>query len=68
MLMIAYTAWDSLRAIAREYDADLTLDARGDTIMAQRWERCSAVIATRRLSTQVRESLSAFRPAPTPRA
>ena len=62
--MIAYTAWDSLRAIAREYDADLTHDARGDLVMAQRWERCSAMIAVRRFTSQVRESLAAFRTAP----
>jgi hypothetical protein len=65
--MIAYTAWDSLRAIAREYDADLTLDARGDTVMAPRWERWSPAIAVRRLSNQVRAGLSSFRPVPTPR-
>ena len=61
--MLAYTAWDSLRVIAREYDADLTLDAGGDLVMAQRWERCSAVI--RRFTSQIRESLTAFAaPAP----
>jgi hypothetical protein len=52
--MIAYTAWDSLRAIAREYDADLTRDARGETVLAQRWARCSAVIAA------LRDSLAAY--------
>jgi hypothetical protein len=65
--MIAYTAWDSLRAIAREYDADLTLDTGGDLVLAQRWERCSAVIAVRRLTSQVRYGLTAFGAPPAPR-
>jgi hypothetical protein len=37
--MIAYTAWDSLQAIARQYDADLSIDAEAHVALTPHWDR-----------------------------
>lgn len=52
--MIAYTAWDSLQTIARQYDADLSLVSGSHIELAPRWARSSASIAFRRLADRVR--------------
>ena len=45
--MIAYTAWDSLQAIARQYDADPTLVPGERIAMAPRRERSRALATVR---------------------
>lgn len=45
--MIAYTAWDSLQAIARQYDADLSLVPGEHTTMAPRCEGSRAIATMR---------------------
>jgi 2-hydroxychromene-2-carboxylate isomerase len=60
MLMIAYTAWDSLQAIAQEYDADLVL-APGERLGLTRRRDQSAPRATvHRLGERLRTGLAAL--------
>src|SRR5918995_6260222 len=66
ILMIAYTAWDSLRAIAQQYDADLVL-APGERLGLPRRRDQSVPGATlRRLGKRLRAGLAA-RQVPTAR-
>ena len=56
--MIAYTAWDSLQAIAQQYDADLVL-APGERLRLTRRRDQSAPRATvQRLGKQLRAGLA----------
>ncbi len=56
--MIAYTAWDSLQAIAQQYDADLVL-APGERLRLTRRRDQSAARATvHRLGKRLRTGLS----------
>ena len=56
--MIAYTAWDSLQAIAQQYDADLVL-APGERLgLAGRRARSIAPAAVRRLGKRLRAGLA----------
>ncbi len=52
--MIAYTAWDSLRTIARQYDAELAFIPGEPLELAPRWERSSLSGAVRRLAERIR--------------
>lgn len=52
--MLAYTAWDGLQTIARQYDADLEWDSGNLLVLAPRWARDSVSIAFRRLAERVR--------------
>ena len=58
--MFAYTAWDSLQTIARQFDANLTLPPEKPIAMAPR-RLCSVVTApVRRLGERLRDSLLAL--------
>ena len=52
--MLAYTAWDSLQTIARQYDADLEIAFDDHITLAPRWARSSAAAAMRRLTERLR--------------
>jgi hypothetical protein len=52
--MLAYTAWDGLQTIARQYDADLEFDSGNLLVLAPRWARASVSVAFRRLAERVR--------------
>ncbi len=52
--MLAYTAWDSLQTIARQYDADLALISGEQLELAPRWERSSLSLAVRRFAGRIR--------------
>ena len=59
--MIAYTAWDSLQAIAQQYDADLVMapgEPLGLTRRRARFEPCAAV---RRLGKRLYTGLARLR-------
>jgi len=56
--MIAYTAWDSLRAIAQQYDADLVL-APGERLrLARRRDQSAARATMHRLGKRLRAGLA----------
>jgi 2-hydroxychromene-2-carboxylate isomerase len=56
--MIAYTAWDSLQAIAQQYDADLVL-ASGERLgMARRRGQSVPRATLRRLGKRLRAGLA----------
>ena len=56
--MIAYTAWDSLHVIAREFDADLAVIA-GDRVELAPHRRGSAASATvQRLAERFRAGIA----------
>jgi hypothetical protein len=56
--MIAYTAWDSLQALAQQFDADLVV-APGDRIELTRRRGSSNPRSTvRRLGTRLRAGLA----------
>ena len=58
--MIAYTAWDSLQAIAQQYDADLVL-APGERLrLTRRRDRSAARATVHRLGKRLRASLAAL--------
>jgi 2-hydroxychromene-2-carboxylate isomerase len=58
--MIAYTAWDSLQAIAQQYDADLVL-APGERLALTRRRDQSVPRATvHRLGKRLRAGLAAL--------
>lgn len=52
--MLAYTAWDGLQNIARQFDADLTLDAEAHVRMAPRRERFLSALSALRRNTASR--------------
>lgn len=56
--MLAYTAWDGLQTIARQYDADLEFDSTNLLVLAPRWARGSAAVAFRRLAERVRTGVT----------
>ncbi len=56
--MIAYTAWDSLQTIARQYDADLEIVSGDHIALAPRWARSSASFAIRRFAERVRAGIA----------
>ena len=56
--MIAYTAWDSLQAIAQEHDADLVL-APGERLrLTRRRDQSAARAAVHRIAKQLRAGLA----------
>jgi hypothetical protein len=58
MLMIAYTAWDSLQTIARQVDADLVL-APGERLrLIKRRDQSAARATVQRLCKQLRAGLA----------
>jgi 2-hydroxychromene-2-carboxylate isomerase len=60
MLMIAYTAWDSLQAIAQQYDADLVL-APGERLrLMSRRSQFAPRATMHRLGKQLRAGLAAL--------
>ena len=61
--MIAYTAWDSLRAIAREHDADLSLDGDARIALKAYWERIVRSAPVRGLNDWSRRRLTTFQDA-----
>lgn len=58
--MIAYTAWDSLRSIAREYDADLTLRPEGRVALAPHRAPTVPSVAMRRAVERAALGLAAL--------
>ncbi len=52
--MIAYTAWDSLQAIAQQYDADLVLAPRERLRMTRRRDQSAARATMHRLGKRLR--------------
>jgi hypothetical protein len=52
--MIAYTAWDSLQVMARDYGADLALGPDERITLAPRKERSGALPTLRSLYHRVR--------------
>ena len=58
MIVIAYTAWDSLQAIAQQYDADLVL-APGERLgLTRRRDRSVPHATLRRLGKRLRAGLA----------
>jgi hypothetical protein len=57
MPMIAYTAWDSLQAIAQQYDADLVLTLGERLGLTRRRDRSVPRATMRRLGTRLRSGL-----------
>ena len=58
--MIAYTAWDSLQAIAQQFDADLML-APGERLgLARRREQSAPRAPVHRLGERLRTGLAAL--------
>ena len=53
--MVGYTAWDSLHALTRQYDADLTIGPDGQLAMSPRTGSCLA--AVQELAGRVRAGL-----------
>jgi hypothetical protein len=53
LLMLAYTAWDSLRTIAREFDADLTLQAEGRVALTPHRAPVESSAAVRRTAERI---------------
>jgi hypothetical protein len=66
--MIAYTAWDSLQAIAREYNADLSLDAGTRLALVPHWQRLVRSAPVRGLNEWSRRRLTALQPSSGSRA
>ncbi len=58
MLMIAYTAWDSLQAIAQQYDADLVLTPGERLGLTRRRDRSVPRATMRRLGKRLRSGLA----------
>jgi hypothetical protein len=56
--MIAYTAWDSLQAIAQQYDADLVIDPEQRLRLVMRRDRSIQPEAMRRLGKRLRAGLA----------
>jgi hypothetical protein len=52
--MLAYTAWDGLQTIARQYDADLEIVSGNHIALAPRRTRASATATVRRLTERLR--------------
>jgi hypothetical protein len=60
MLMIAYTAWDSLQAIAQQYDADL-VQAPGERLeLIRHGDQSIPRASVRRLGERMRAGLAAL--------
>jgi 2-hydroxychromene-2-carboxylate isomerase len=58
--MIAYTAWDSLRAIAQQYGADLVL-APGERLgLTRRRDQSASHASVHRLGERLRNGLAAL--------
>ena len=66
--MIAYTAWDSLRAIAQQYDADLRLDAEARIALSPHRVRFVSPAPARRLVERARRGLAMLQAATGSRA
>jgi 2-hydroxychromene-2-carboxylate isomerase len=56
--MIAYTAWDSLQAIAQQYDADLVIGPEQGLGLTLRRDRSIQPEAMRRLDERFRTELA----------
>ncbi len=56
--MIAYTAWDSLQAIAQQYDADLVLTPEERLRLSRRWDQSAARATVHDLGKRLRAGLS----------
>ena len=56
--MIAYTAWDSLLAIAQQYDADLSFDADARISLKPYWDRIVRSAPVRGLNERSRRRLT----------
>ena len=52
--MLAYTAWDGLQTIARQYEADLEYDAGDHPALAPRWARALLSVAFGLLAERLR--------------
>lgn len=52
--MLAYTAWDGLQTIARQYDADLEIVSGSSIALVPRRTRSSALAPIRRLTDRLR--------------
>ncbi len=59
--MIAYTAWDSLQAIAQQYDADLVIGPEQRLGLTMRRDRPTQSEAMRRLGERLRAGLAGLR-------
>jgi hypothetical protein len=65
--MVAYTAWDSLQALAQQYDADLII-APGEPIgLTRRRDRDIPRATVRRLGARLRSGLSLLQEQTPPR-
>ena len=62
--MFAYTAWDSLQAIAHQYDADLVIGPGQRLGLTTRWDRSIQPEAMRRLGERLRTELAVLRTPP----
>ena len=56
--MIPYTAWDSLRALAQQYDADLVIGPEQGPGLTRRRDRSLHLEAMRRLGERRRTELA----------
>ena len=62
--MIAYTAWDSLQALAQQYDADL-VNAPGERLgLRSRRNDCVPRFTVRRLGARLRAGLALLQAPP----
>jgi hypothetical protein len=52
--MLAYTAWDGLQTIARQYDADLEIVSGNHIALVPRRTRSAPATAIRRLAERLR--------------
>ena len=59
--MFAYTAWDSLQAIAEQYDADLAIGPEQRLGLTMRRDRSIQPEAMRRLGERLRTELAGLR-------
>jgi hypothetical protein len=59
--MIAYTAWDSLQAIAQQYDADLVMGPGQRLRLTMRQDRSISCEAMRRFGRRLRAGLAVLR-------
>jgi hypothetical protein len=58
MLMIAYTAWDSLQAIAQQFDADLVLTSGQRLRLMKRRDQSMPRATMHRLGKRLRSGLA----------
>ena len=62
--MIAYTAWDSVQAIARQFDASLDLAPAEHLVLGRSRQRFVSSASVRRVAARLRAGFAGFRSRP----